>query len=87
MRLGLIPEGNGRNIVLKRQVLSIMLPSQILHRHAQVMIEANRVRDVPAVQAKSLLRLIMPVRPYNLCKSRVRAGKFLVLSFSVFTKS
>ena len=61
MRLGLVPESGRRDIRLLVVVASVMTPSQILYRDLQVLVEAYRVKDMPAVQPESGHRTVQPV--------------------------
>src|SRR3972149_5501103 len=72
MRLGLIPVRHRGNVVLKREIPSARSPAKGLDRDLQVLLEPNRVHDMPTIQAKALLRTVKPVGPNNLMKSRVR---------------
>ena len=57
VRLGLIPVGHRGDVVLQRQVRPVVLPTQRLDRHLHVLLEADRVGDVPAIEAETLRRL------------------------------
>ena len=48
-RQRLIPESDGCNVVLQRQITSTFPPAQRLNRHFQILLEANRIHDVPTV--------------------------------------
>src|SRR6266436_9557423 len=45
----------------------------------EVPVEADGIRDVPAVEAEALLRLVEPVRPQDQGQARVGSGELLVL--------
>jgi hypothetical protein len=49
--LRLVPVTNRGDVVLERLELAVRPPSQSLHAHLQVLIKADGIRDVPAVQA------------------------------------
>ena len=79
MRLGLIPEGHRRNIVLERQIEATGgFPSQRLHRDSQVFLESDRIHDMPAVETKTRLRL----RLNHLRHARIGRAEFLILARS-----
>ena len=57
MWLFLIPEGDRGDVVLQELVASVRLPAQCLNRHLEIVLEPDGVRDVPPIEAKSLLRI------------------------------
>ena len=72
MRLGLVPESGRRDIRLLVVVASVMTPSQILYRDLQVLVEAYRVKDMPAVQSESGHRTVQPVGTDYLVHAGIR---------------
>lgn len=51
MRLLLIPECGGSNVVCQRLILTVGPPSECLDCNLQVAVEDDGIRDVPPVQA------------------------------------
>ena len=80
MRLGLVPESGRRDIRLLVVVASVMAPSQVLYRDLQVLVEAYRVKDMPAVQPESGHRTVQPVGTDYLVHAGIRGGELLVLA-------
>src|SRR6187397_726422 len=78
VRLGLIPEGHRRDVVLQREVRTVGAPAERLDRHAQVVLEPDRIHEVPAVEAEALLRLVQAIGPRHERQPRVRRAEFLV---------
>jgi hypothetical protein len=62
VRFGLIPERDRGDVVHQRQVSIAALPSQVLNGYAQITVEADGIGNMPAIQSKSLLRLVSPIR-------------------------
>jgi len=58
MRFRLVPVGHGRIRILQRQIgaRAIRFPPQRLDRHLEVMIETDRIDNVPSVLADAPLR-------------------------------
>lgn len=56
-----------------------MTPSQILYRDFQVLVEAYRVKDMPAVQPESGHCTVQPVGTDYLVHAGIRGGELLVL--------
>src|SRR6185437_6286899 len=83
VRLHLIPECHGGDIVLQGQVTSAGLPAKGLDGDFQILFKTNGILNVPAVQSKTLLRFIMSVRPDDLRHAAVRRGKFRIVTFAV----
>ncbi len=54
-------------------------PAQGLDRHPQILLEADRVGDMPAVHAKALLGAIDAVWPNHLVETGIGRGKLLIL--------
>src|SRR5580698_3511872 len=79
VRFGLIPECDRRNVIRKRQIPAAALPSQVLNRYAQIIFEADRIGNVPAIEPESLLRLIQAVGLDDLCQAGVGRGEGVVL--------
>ncbi len=50
VRLGLIPVGHRRNVILEWQIPSLATPAEGLHRDLQIRFKADRIHDVEAVQ-------------------------------------
>jgi len=55
MRFGLIPIGDRGQIILQRQVTAFALPAQTLHGYLQIPVKADRVCNMPAILAKTVL--------------------------------
>src|SRR5690242_11282784 len=77
----LVPEYGGRDIILQGEVTPAATPAKILDGHFQVFLKADRVLDMPAVQAKPLGYIIMPVSPYHLAKPGIGAAEFRIVAF------
>src|SRR5882672_1667915 len=81
-RQGLIPVRNGGNVILQRQVLPLRrnagAPAQSLNRHAELLIKADGIHDVPAIHAESGLRFIYAVGSDHLDESSVGRREFPV---------
>src|ERR1022692_2939888 len=71
VRFRLIPKRDGGDVVLQLQVASAGLPAERLNRHLQILLEANRVRDVPAIQAEARLRIAVAIGPDDLGEAGV----------------
>ena len=80
MRLSLVPESGRRDIRLLVVVASVMAPSQVLYRDLQVLVEAYRVKDMPAVQPESGHRTVQPVGTDYLVHAGIGGGELLVLA-------
>ena len=63
MWLLLVPEANGRDVILKREISSAGTPAQSLDRYLEVFFEPDRIHNVPAIEAEALLRIVEAVRP------------------------
>src|ERR1700688_2960399 len=88
MRFRLVPENRGGKIVLQRQITAPAPPSQRLYRYPQALLEPYRVGYMPAVEAKTLGDIIMPVAPDHLGQPGIGTAKFSVLrSVLVATRS
>ena len=46
----LVPVGHRADVISQRLIDSVGPPAQRLHRHPQVLIKADRVHNVPAIQ-------------------------------------
>src|SRR5205823_6662826 len=57
VRLGLIPERGRGDVVPQREVSATITPADGLDRDRQVLPKADRVHDVPAIQAEPLLHV------------------------------
>src|SRR5438105_1693617 len=55
---GLVPEGGGGDVVLEGEVAVSGAPAERLDGDAQVLLESDGVRNVPAVHAESLVCLV-----------------------------
>ena len=84
VRLALIPERCRRNIRLLIVVASVVTPAEVLNRNTQVLIEANRVEDMPAIKPECRYGTIQPVGTNHLVHSGVRSCKFLILTSFMF---
>src|SRR6478752_1253473 len=66
VRFGLVPEGSGGDIVLQGEVAHLVFqfraPAERLNGDAQILGEADRIHDVPAIEPEALLGAIEPVR-------------------------
>ena len=78
MRQLLIPIGDGGDVVLQRQVAAAGLPAQALDGHFEVVVEADRIGNVPAIEAEALLRIVHAVRADDLRHAGVGRGEFRV---------
>ena len=83
VRLGLIPVGDRGDIVLERQIPSSRAPAQGLDRYFQVLLEPDRVHDVPAVEAEALLDVVMSVSADDLRQARIRRRELSVADDAV----
>src|SRR5438309_362706 len=80
MGLGLIPERHRRDIILEGQVAAARAPTEGLDRDLEILIKPDRVHDVPAVQPKALLRLIVTIGADHLGQSGIGSGELLIVS-------
>ena len=83
MWLSLIPEGSCRDVRTLLQISSVVPPAQVLDGCFKVFFEADRIDDVPSVQAETLLRTICSIRTDYLAKSRIRSCEFGESSIAV----
>ena len=79
----LIPECNGRNIVLKRQITSAGAPTERLDRYLDIIFKADRICDVPAVHSEAAVCMIDLIGMRNLRKSRIGRAVFNVFAINV----
>src|SRR5205807_9474449 len=87
VRLGLVPEGGGGDVVLERQVAGLTVlghaPAEGLNGDAQVGLEADGVHNVPAVEAEALLALVEAIGLDHLRQAQVGGGEHAILSLGV----
>src|SRR6266478_9042099 len=83
VRLHLIPKSDGGEVVLQRQVAAARLPAQGLNRYFQILLESNRIHDVPPIQAKPLLRIVEAVWPDDLRQPAVGRAELGVMALAV----
>ena len=76
---GLVPIGDGGQVVLQREVAAAAAPAEGLDGDLEVALKADRVGDVPAVHAKARLRAIDAIGPDDLVQSAVGRAELLVL--------
>src|SRR5271154_2684485 len=62
MRLGLVPESHGCNVILQREVTPARLPAEILNSDFEIVLEADGVGNVPAIKAEAPLQIGPSVR-------------------------
>ena len=74
VRLGLIPKRHGRDVVLQRQIAPARLPAEVLNGDFEIVLETNRVGNVPAIEAETLLRIIQAIRPDDLRQAGSKDG-------------
>src|ERR1700739_586366 len=85
VRLGLVPKGDRCNIVHQRQISLSALPPERLNSDAQIMIETDGVRYMPAIETEALLRLIKAVRLDDLRETGVgRSESVVLMCFLIF---
>src|SRR5579859_164355 len=82
---GLVPIGDRGDVVLQGQVAAVLVgaPAEGLDGDAEIGREADRVHDVPAVQAEALLRAVDAVGPDHLRQAGVGGGELHVFAFTV----
>ena len=78
MGFRLIPVGHRGDVVFQRQITVFRFPSQRLNGHLQVSFKADRVGNVPSVQAETLARKVDHVGRQHLRQPRVRAAERLI---------
>ena len=66
VRFGLVPKRRTRDVILERQIPSLRTPAEGLNRNPQVLLKADRVRDMPAVHPEALLAFVRAIRFHNL---------------------
>src|SRR5437867_2565238 len=66
VRLGLIPKGDRRNVILERQIAAPRLPAERLDRHLEILLEADGIGDVPSIEPEARLRIVEAVGPNHL---------------------
>ncbi len=49
LKLIRVPIGNGGNVILQGQISPILSPAERLDRHTQILLEIDRIGDVPTV--------------------------------------
>lgn len=79
MRFRLVPEHGRRDIVLQRKVSSSVPPAQGLDGHLQIALKPDRVRNMPAIEPKSLLRIVMAIATDHLRQAGIGGGKFGIM--------
>src|SRR4051812_6819298 len=62
----LVPVSDRSDIVLLRQIATAAAPAESLDCHAQILFEADRIHDMPAVKSEARLRVIQTVRTDHL---------------------
>src|SRR6516162_778987 len=67
MWFGLIPKCYRRYVILQRQITPSRAPPQSLYGHLQVLLKSDGIHDMPAIEPKSLLGVVKPVRTDHLC--------------------
>ena len=75
-----IEEGSRGQVILKWQIACAGAPSKRLDGDAEVLLEADWIRDVPAVEAEALLRDEKAIGADDLRQSRVWGCEFLILA-------
>src|SRR4026207_1080327 len=80
MRFSLVPVSHRGDVILQREVsaVTIRVPAQRLNRDLQVLLEANRVHDVPTIETEALLGFVKSVRANDLMQPGVRCVELLV---------
>lgn len=76
-RLVLIPKGDGRDIIPKREIAPSLAPAQRLNGNLQIPLEIDRVGYMPTVHGKPHLRAVKPIRTDH-GKAGIGGGKVAV---------
>ena len=87
MRLGLVPERRGGDIILEREVAAARAPAESLDHDLQVLLEADRVHDVPAVESEALLDAVMAVSADDLGQAAVGRAELCIADNAVRARS
>src|SRR5262245_31997908 len=75
----LIPERDTGEVILQGKITLVAAPAEGLDGDAKILVEADRVGDMPAVETKAGLREVDAVGPDHLGHARIRRGVLLVL--------
>src|SRR5687767_2551274 len=71
----LIPVSDGCDVILQGQITPAAAPAESLDSNAQILLEANRIGDVPAIEAETRLRIVETIGPDNLRQPGVRRSE------------
>jgi len=63
VRLALIPERNGRNVILQLEIAPAGLPSERLKRDLHIFLKPDGISDMPAVEPEARLPAQCPPCP------------------------
>ena len=79
MRLGRVPEGGGGDVVPRRQIAAARAPPERLDGGREVLLEADGIEEVPAVEAEARVRLVGAVGTDHVRNAGVGGGELLIL--------
>src|SRR3569833_1225024 len=74
---------SGCNIIQQRHVPAVRMPAQVLDSYFQIFFKTYGVHYVPAIEAKTLCYIIMPVSPNDLRQTCVRPAELGIMALSL----